>query len=75
VANRYIICVFDLPDPNPPVPAAGGRARRLQHFWLCGTCSETMVMEQTNEMQIRVAVKARKVKAGTVDILPGSLAL
>jgi hypothetical protein len=34
-----------------------------------------MVMEQTNEMQIRVAVKARKVQAGTADILPGSLAL
>jgi hypothetical protein len=34
-----------------------------------------MVLEQTNEMQVRVAVKARKVQAGMADILPGSLAL
>jgi hypothetical protein len=69
------IFVFDLPDPNTPVPAPGGRARRLQHFWLCGSCSETMVMEETSEMKIRVAAKAPKVEAGTADILPGALAL
>jgi uncharacterized protein YcsI (UPF0317 family) len=53
------IFVFDLPDPNSQVPA-GGRARRLQHFWLCGSCSETMVMKQTSETQIRVARKLSK---------------
>jgi hypothetical protein len=68
------IFVFDLPDPNVPVPAPGGRARRLQHFWLCGRCSETMVMEQTSEMQIRVAVKSRKVEV-EAEMLPGSLVL
>jgi hypothetical protein len=66
------IFVFDLPDPNVTVP--GGRARRLQHFWLCGPCSETMVMEQTNDMQIRVAVKARELEAGQAPILPSTLA-
>lgn len=50
------IYVFDLPDPDVPVPAPGGRLRRLQHFWLCGPCSETMVLEQTSEMKIRVVV-------------------
>jgi hypothetical protein len=80
VANRCItfakdefLC-FDLPDPNVPVPAPGGRARRLQHFWLCGQCSETMVMEQTGDMQIRVAFKSRKVEA-EAPVLPGTLAL
>jgi hypothetical protein len=34
-----------------------------------------MVMEQTTDMQIRVAVKSRKVEAGTAEILPGTLAL
>ncbi len=67
------IFVFDLPDPDVPVPAPGGRARRLQHFWLCGACSETMVMEQTSDMQIRVAVNSRKVEARKAEILPGSL--
>jgi hypothetical protein len=69
------IFVFDLPDPDVPVPAPGGRARRLQHFWLCGPCSETMALEQTSETQIRVAVKSRKVEAGSPALLPGSLAL
>jgi hypothetical protein len=32
-------------------------------------------MEQTSDMQIRVAVKSRKVEAGTAEILPGTLAL
>jgi hypothetical protein len=68
------IFVFDLPDSNVPVPAPGGRARRLQHFWLCGRCSETMVMEQTSEMQIRVSVKARKVELEE-EMIPGLLAL
>jgi hypothetical protein len=68
------IFVFDLPDLHEPVPTLGGRSRRLQHFWLCGPCSETMVMEQVGEMQIRVAVKSRRVDAGKAEILPGSLA-
>jgi hypothetical protein len=68
------IFVFDLPDPNIPVPALGGRARRLQHFWLCGPCSENMVMEQTSEMEIRVAIKPRKLETGSMEILPGKLA-
>jgi hypothetical protein len=34
-----------------------------------------MVLEQTSEMQIRVAVKTRKVEAGTADIVPDSLVL
>jgi hypothetical protein len=66
------IFVFDLPDRN--VPAPGGRQRRLQHFWLCGRCSETMVMEQTSEMKIRIAVKSRKV-AFEAEMLPDSLVL
>jgi hypothetical protein len=34
-----------------------------------------MVMEQTGEMQIRVAVKSRTLQAETVEVLPSSLAL
>jgi hypothetical protein len=33
-----------------------------------------MVMEQTSDMQIRVAIKGRKVEAGQATILPGTLA-
>jgi hypothetical protein len=68
------IFVFDLPDPN--VPGPGGRARGLQPFWLCGRCSETMVMEQTGEMQIRVSLKSVKTEAESeAEMLTASLAL
>jgi hypothetical protein len=68
------IFLFDLPEPNAPVPAIGGNTRRLQHFWLCGQCSETMVMEQTGDMQIRVAFKSHTIEAGQEPVLPSSLA-
>jgi hypothetical protein len=68
------IFVFDLPDPDVPVPTPGGHSRRLQHFWLCGPCSETMVIKQIDEMHIRVAVKSRRVDAGRAEMLPETLA-
>jgi hypothetical protein len=68
------IFVFDLPDPNAPGP--GGHARVLQHFWLCGRCSETMVMEQTREMQIQVSLKSGKIEVELeAEMLPASLSL
>lgn len=39
------IFVFDVPDKN--AGAGGKRARRLEHFWLCGSCSQTLAMEQS----------------------------
>jgi hypothetical protein len=63
------IFVFDLPDPNLPTP--GGRARRLQHYWLCGACAEIMVLEQTSEMEIRVALKTGKTDATKLEVFPG----
>ena len=68
------IFLFDLPDTNIPVAVPGGRTHRLKHFWLCARCSETMVMEQTKDMQIRVAVKAHEVGAGQTPNLPSTLA-
>lgn len=49
------IFVFDVADPKPPVPTFGRRAHHQENFWLCGSCSATMVLEQTSELQIRVA--------------------
>ena len=57
------IFVFDLPEPGRSGP--GGRpVRRLQHFWLCGACSATMMMVQTGESQIQVQLKLGKVSEG-----------
>jgi uncharacterized protein YcsI (UPF0317 family) len=54
------IFVFDVQDK---VAASNGkRTRRIEHFWLCGVCSQTMVMQQSAEgvqVMIRPAVGLR----------------
>lgn len=47
------IFVFDMPDPKSP---KGTKSGRLEHFWLCGTCSETLLLEQ-NSGSIRLVPK------------------
>jgi hypothetical protein len=45
------IFVFDA------VESEGGESmHRMEHFWLCGTCSETMVLERTRQ-GVRTAKK------------------
>ncbi|MGA8531928.1 MAG: hypothetical protein WB622_19555 [Acidobacteriaceae bacterium] len=39
------IFVFDMPGTS--TDKDGKRSRRMEHFWLCGSCSQAMVMEQT----------------------------
>jgi hypothetical protein len=60
------IFVFDLPDATvTPGQGPGGReARRLQHFWLCGSCSQTMLMVQNEGAQIQVKLMLGKVGSG-----------
>ena len=41
------IFVFDLPDKVAVVN--GKKVRRVEHFWLCGACSQTMAMTQSTE--------------------------
>ncbi|MGC2618360.1 MAG: hypothetical protein WA414_04910 [Acidobacteriaceae bacterium] len=41
------IFVFDLPDKV--TVANGKKVRRVEHFWLCGACSQTMAMTQSTE--------------------------
>jgi hypothetical protein len=53
------IFVFDVPFSDGAETA--GRKTRLQHFWLCGSCSETLAMEQTSAKEIRVVVRKSKV--------------
>jgi len=38
------IFVFDVADRTGP---DGKRSRRMEHYWLCGVCSQTMAMEQS----------------------------
>lgn len=41
------VFVFDVPDKM--AAATGKRTRHIEHFWLCGTCSQTMAMEQASD--------------------------
>ena len=67
------IFVFDVPVSDAPVTA--GVRTHLQHFWLCGSCSESLVMEQTSSKEIRVVVRKNKVELNpAAGMLPDSLA-
>ncbi|HSY00952.1 MAG TPA: hypothetical protein VK819_02305 [Acidobacteriaceae bacterium] len=59
------IFVFDVPDK---VQANGKRLRRVEHFWLCGACSQTMAMTQSTEgveLTLRPRMRAAMSMTGT----------
>jgi hypothetical protein len=37
-------------------PKTGGR--RLEHFWLCGECSKTMILICVNQSEVKIVGKA-----------------
>jgi hypothetical protein len=41
------IFVFDVPLQN--LGGEGKRTRRIEHYWLCGACLQTMLLEQSTE--------------------------
>jgi hypothetical protein len=41
------IFVFDVPVQN--LGGEGKRTRRIEHYWLCGACLQTMLLEQSSE--------------------------
>lgn len=53
------IFVFEVPMGG--VDPSGKRARRLEHFWLCGECSQTMMMERSTAGIQAVARPQRRV--------------
>ena len=45
-------------DSRPSVlDGSPGQAHRLEHYWLCGSCAETLVLEKTRN-GVRLAAKA-----------------
>ena len=35
-------------------------ARRMEHFWLCGTCCEAFSLEQTEDAGVRISTKSQR---------------
>ena len=41
-------------------------ARRMEHFWLCGVCSEAYFLEQTEDRTVRISAKPQRNVSATV---------
>lgn len=54
------IYVFDVVDPQSSALPNGGYPHHMEHFWLCGRCSEILLLEQTSDVGIRLLTKAAK---------------
>jgi hypothetical protein len=57
------VYVFDVTRP-----AAGGErtARRMEHFWLCGACSESYFLEQVEDKTVRISPRPKRAESATV---------
>ena len=55
--------VFVFDAIRTPGDEDGNKAHRMEHFWLCGTCSATMVLEKTRtgvRVVERVSLRMRR---------------
>src|SRR3954470_8284530 len=48
------IFVFDVPLQRLPEEGTGRGSHRLEHFWLCGECSQTMILQQAGDRSIQL---------------------
>jgi hypothetical protein len=48
------IFVFDFSDSRAEPDSKGVRPRRLEHYWLCGECAQSYLLERTAENDIQV---------------------
>jgi hypothetical protein len=47
--------------PNPAATTSDGKAvRRIEHFWLCGACSQMFLLEQNHEYGVKITPKAMR---------------
>jgi hypothetical protein len=65
------VFVFEVPDPTARKSVDGKRARRLEHYWLCGDCSQTLMLELTVETGISLVPKPSLRVRRTVS-MPGT---
>ena len=58
------VYVFDV---TRTVAGSGERsARRMEHFWLCGACSESYLLEQVEDRTVRITPRAKRVVSATI---------
>jgi hypothetical protein len=64
------IYVFDVIDPKSTALPNGRYPHHMEHFWLCGPCSETLFLEQTAEMGIRLLPKVARDRQPSTQVSP-----
>jgi hypothetical protein len=51
------IFVFDVPINRLPEEGSGRGSHRLEHFWLCGECSQTLLLQQAGDRSIQLIAR------------------
>jgi hypothetical protein len=57
------VYVFDV---TRTLPNGERTARRMEHFWLCGACSETYLLEQVEDRTVRITPRTKRAISPTV---------
>jgi hypothetical protein len=55
------VYVFDV--THQPAGAGDRPARRMEHFWLCGACSEMFFLEQIEDRSVRISPRIQRMPA------------
>jgi hypothetical protein len=61
------IFVFDVASAR--LGPDGKRLRNLEHYWLCGDCAPSMIVEWSAEMGVSVQAKQSHYRPGSVSPL------
>lgn len=67
------IFVFDVPINRTPEEGSGRGSHRLEHFWLCGECSQTLLLQQAGDRSIQLIprrVPASRETRRAADVVP-----
>jgi hypothetical protein len=48
------IFVFDVPETPAIKRMDGARGRRMEHYWLCGDCAQTLMLKHSIEEGVKL---------------------
>ena len=70
------IFVFDVPIHRLPEEGSARGSHRLEHFWLCGECSQTLILQQAGDRSIQlIARRAPRETRRTPEVVQVTSAL
>jgi hypothetical protein len=59
--------------PNPAAATSDGKAvRRVEHFWLCGACSERFMLQQDSDTGVTITPKPIRYRHGPSPVAMAS---